>query len=81
MRRRIPKWPRHRNARQSRRHEVQLQIVVDASQDLKDNMDNIFERRERTPPKEDRLGEDFQEDPDRGKGNQKTPLEVKQQNK
>lgn len=48
------------------------------SQDIKDKMDYMFERREMTPFKEDGSGEDFQEDPSRGKENQKTPPEVKQ---
>lgn len=64
-----------------KRHKVQLQILVDAIQDIKDKMDYMFERREMTPLKEDGSGEDFQEDPSRGKENQKTPPEVKQGSK
>lgn len=44
-------------------------------------MDCMFERREMTPLKEDGSGEYFQEDPGRGKENQKTPSEVKQRSK
>lgn len=67
-----------------------MQILVDTIQDIKDRMDYMLERRERNPPpllpkkkkkKEDGLGEDFQEDSDREKWNQKTPLKVKQQSK
>lgn len=38
-------------------------------------------RKDPPPPKEDKSGEDFQEDPDGGRGNQKITLEVKQQSK
>lgn len=62
-------------------HEVQLQILVDAIQDIKEKKDQMFERRERTILEKDGFGEDFQEDPGRGKEKQKTPLEVKHQSK
>lgn len=52
-------------------HEVQLQILVEAIQVMKDRIQYILERRDKTPPREDRSGGDFQEDLEHEKKNKK----------
>lgn len=64
-----------------KRHEVQLQLLVDEIQDMKDRMNFMFERRERTCLREERLGEGFEENKENEREKQKIPPLVKQQSK